>query len=121
MSGFEVAGIILGVVPLAIQAAKGYMTILSSMKDAKRNLKALIHDLETEQVRLEMTCEVLLDGIVTAFRDRPHDPDPHWPRVGAIQRPAQVAAVVDVQEIRAAGRRDAECSCGTADQALHGV
>ncbi len=64
MSGFEVAGIILGVMPLAIEAAKGYMNILSSMKGARRNLKALIHDLETEQVRLETTCEVLLDGVV---------------------------------------------------------
>ncbi|KAK3296435.1 uncharacterized protein B0H64DRAFT_170279 [Chaetomium fimeti] len=64
MSGFEVAGVVLGVLPLAIGAAKGYMGILSSMRDAKRNLKALVHDLETEQIRLETTCEVLLDGIV---------------------------------------------------------
>jgi exonuclease VII small subunit len=64
MSGFEVAGVVLGVLPLAIKAAKAYMDILSSMKDAKRNLKALVHDLETEQIRLETTCEVLLDGIV---------------------------------------------------------
>ena len=64
MSGFEVAGIVLGVMPLAIEAAKGYMRILSSVKDAQRNLRALIHDLETEQIRLETTCEVLLDGIV---------------------------------------------------------
>lgn len=64
MSGFEVAGVVLAVLPLAIEAAKGYMSVLSSVKDAKRNLKALVHDLETEQIRLETTCEVLLDGIV---------------------------------------------------------
>jgi hypothetical protein len=64
MSGFEVAGIVLAVLPLTIKAVKGYMDILSSMKDAKRNLQPLLHDLETEQIRLETTCEVLLDGIV---------------------------------------------------------
>lgn len=63
----EVAGVILGVLPLAIKAVKQYMDILSSVKDAKRNLKSLLQDLETEQIRLETTCEVLLDGIV------PHD------------------------------------------------
>ncbi|KAH6623813.1 hypothetical protein F5144DRAFT_519275, partial [Chaetomium tenue] len=72
MSGFEVAGVVLGVLPLAVKAAKAYMDILSSMKDAKRNLKALVHDLETEQIRLETTCEVLLDGIVPhSLIDRP--------------------------------------------------
>ncbi|KAM7204679.1 hypothetical protein V8F20_003463 [Naviculisporaceae sp. PSN 640] len=67
MSGMEVAGVVLGVLPLAIKAVKQYMDILSSVKDAKRTLKYLLQDLETEQVRLETTCEVLLDGIV------PHD------------------------------------------------
>lgn len=63
MSGFEIAGVVLGVLPLVIEAAKGYIHILSSVKDAQRNLKALVHDLETEQIRLETTCEVLLDGV----------------------------------------------------------
>lgn len=63
MSGFEIAGVVLGVLPLVIEAAKGYMHILSSLKDARRNLKALVHDLETEQIRLETTYEVLLDGV----------------------------------------------------------
>lgn len=67
MSGMEVAGVILGVLPLAIKAVKQYMDILSSVKDATRTLKYLLQDLETEQVRLETTCEVLLDSIV------PHD------------------------------------------------
>lgn len=48
MSGFEIAGVVLGVLPLVIEAVKGYMHILSSLKDARRNLKALVHDLETE-------------------------------------------------------------------------
>lgn len=34
------------------------------MRNVERSLKALIQDLETEQVRLRTTCEVLLEGIV---------------------------------------------------------
>lgn len=64
MSGIEVAGVVLGVLPLAIKAVKEYMDILSSVKDAKRTLKFLLQDLETEHIRLETTCEVLLDGVV---------------------------------------------------------
>ena len=63
MSGFEVVGIVLGALPIAVKAAQGYMAILSSVKDAHRNLKALIRDLETENIRLQTTCELLLDGI----------------------------------------------------------
>lgn len=64
MSGFEVVGVVLGVLPLAIEALKAYKSTLSSMRNVERSLKALIQDLETEQVRLRTTCEVLLDGIV---------------------------------------------------------
>ncbi|KAL6408888.1 hypothetical protein AUP68_07836 [Ilyonectria robusta] len=64
MSGFEVVGVVLGVLPLAIEALKTYKSTLSSMKNVERSLKALIQDLETEQVRLRTTCEVLLEGIV---------------------------------------------------------
>lgn len=64
MSGFEVVGVVLGVLPLAIEALKTYKSTLSSMRNVERSLKALIQDLETEQVRLRTTCEVLLEGIV---------------------------------------------------------
>ncbi|KAH6987131.1 hypothetical protein EDB80DRAFT_589897 [Ilyonectria destructans] len=64
MSGFEVVGVVLGVLPLAIEALKAYKSTLSSMRNVERSLKALIQDLETEQVRLRTTCEVLLEGIV---------------------------------------------------------
>ncbi|KAM0553114.1 hypothetical protein ACHAPJ_007663 [Fusarium lateritium] len=80
MSGFEVAGVVLGVLPLAIEALKGYRTMLSWMRDADRNLKALIQDLETEQARLRVTCEVLLDGIaplsrIDAMIEKPFGPE----------------------------------------------
>jgi hypothetical protein len=63
MSGLEVVGVVLGALPLAVKALQGYMSVLSSMKHAQRNLNALIRDLETEQIRLQTTCELLLDGV----------------------------------------------------------
>jgi hypothetical protein len=63
MSGFEIAGVVLGVLPLAVKALEAYMGLLSNMRHAQRDLKALIRDLETEQLRLQNTCELLLNGI----------------------------------------------------------
>jgi hypothetical protein len=67
MSGLEVLGAItgvLGVLPVAVDALKTYKSILSSIRNADRDLKALIQDLETEQLCLKTTFEVLLEGIV---------------------------------------------------------
>ena len=63
MSGLEVVGVVLGVLPLAVKALQGYVSVLSSVKNARRDLNALIRDLETEQIRLQTTCELLLDGV----------------------------------------------------------
>ncbi|KAF4991531.1 hypothetical protein FDECE_14005 [Fusarium decemcellulare] len=68
MSGIEVVGVVLGILPLAIEALKGYRIMLSRVRGADRDLKALIQDLETEQVRLQTTCEVLLDSIAPLTR-----------------------------------------------------
>lgn len=68
MSGIEVVGLALGILPLAIKALQGYRTMLSGVRGADRDLKALVQDLETEQVRLQTTCEVLLDGIAPLSR-----------------------------------------------------
>lgn len=83
MSGFEVVGVVLGVLPLAIEALKSYRAILSRIRSAERDLKALIQDLETEKVRLQTTCEVLLDGIAPLSRiddivNKPFGPE--WKR-----------------------------------------
>lgn len=66
MSGIEIIGLVLGTLPLAIEALKCYRTQLSRWRSSERDLKALIRDLETEHIRLQTTCEVLLDGIVPA-------------------------------------------------------
>lgn len=63
MSGFEVAGVVLGVLPLAVKALEAYIGVLSNVRHAQRDLKALIRDLETEQLRLQNTCELLLNGV----------------------------------------------------------
>ncbi|KAK7413083.1 hypothetical protein QQX98_008031 [Neonectria punicea] len=68
MSGIEVVGVVLAVLPLAIEALKAYRSMLSRVRGADRDLKALIQDLETEQVRLRTTCEVLLDGLAPLSR-----------------------------------------------------
>jgi hypothetical protein len=64
MSGFEVAGIVLGGLPLVIQGIKGLISIVSSIKSAQRDLRALSRDLDTEYIRLKITCEELLVGAV---------------------------------------------------------
>ncbi|KAF9770810.1 hypothetical protein IL306_011580 [Fusarium sp. DS 682] len=68
MSGIEVVGLILAVLPPAIKALREYRAMLSRVRGADRDLKALIQDLETEQIRLQTTCEVLLDGIAPLSR-----------------------------------------------------
>ena len=68
MSGIEAVGLVLSILPLAIKALQGYRAMLSGVRGADRDLKALLQDLETEQVRLQTTCEVLLDGIAPLSR-----------------------------------------------------
>lgn len=61
----EVAGLVLGAIPVAIQGFQTYRTILSSMKNTKRDLKAMIRVLNTELLILQNTCEILLRGIAS--------------------------------------------------------
>lgn len=77
----EVAGLVLGVFPLAISAFKTYRTILSSMKNVSSDLTDIIRDLENEQLILQNTCELLLSGIAadSAFELLSADPfGPGW-------------------------------------------
>ncbi|KAL7929601.1 hypothetical protein V8C35DRAFT_315252 [Trichoderma chlorosporum] len=79
MSGLEFLGAItgvLGVLPMAVDALKTYKSIMASIRNAARDLACLIRDLETEQVRLQTTCEVLLEGIApfSVIDDMTKDP-----------------------------------------------
>ncbi|KAH8787888.1 hypothetical protein F5883DRAFT_400437 [Diaporthe sp. PMI_573] len=82
MSGIEIAGLVLGALPLAIQALEIYRSTLSSMRtrSVTRDLEFMIRDLGTEQQILQNTCETLLQGIVPdslidAMIDNPFGPD----------------------------------------------
>lgn len=67
MSGFEVAGVVLGAVPLLISALEHYSDGLSTLKRWRRyehELRSLVRNLDTERVKLQNVGEKLLVGIV---------------------------------------------------------
>ncbi|KAK1775126.1 hypothetical protein QBC45DRAFT_383982 [Copromyces sp. CBS 386.78] len=66
MSGFEVAGIILGALPLIVTALESYTKTSEMMHTRRaytREVKLLARGLETERVKLQNICEQLLIGI----------------------------------------------------------
>ena len=84
MSGFEVAGIVLGSVPILVSALQLYIKGASTLQKWRfytRELKSLIRSLETEQTKLQNVCERLLVNIVpeTNIEDMINDPfGPLW-------------------------------------------
>lgn len=71
MSGFEVAGIVLGSIPLVISTLEHYkngISVIQRYRRYERELQRLIRNLETEKVKLQNVCEKLLDGIVPPSR-----------------------------------------------------
>lgn len=66
MSGFEIAGVVLGSIPIAVSALEYYVKslgILQNFRSYKRLLKSLILALKTEHINLQNICEKLLVGI----------------------------------------------------------
>jgi len=84
MSGFEIAGVVLGGVPVIVSALKLYIEGASTFQRWRfytRELKSLIRSLETEQTKLQNVCERLLVNIVpeTKIEDMINDPfGPLW-------------------------------------------
>ncbi|KAH7183267.1 uncharacterized protein B0J16DRAFT_345606 [Fusarium flagelliforme] len=71
MSGFEVAGVVLGGIPLVISTLEHYkngISVIQRYRRYERELQRLIRNLETEKVKLQNVCEKLLDGIVPPSR-----------------------------------------------------
>ncbi|KAM5369432.1 hypothetical protein ACJA88_010420 [Fusarium oxysporum] len=71
MSGFEVAGIVLGSIPLVVSALQCYMNglgTLQNFRSYKRILKSLILNLKNEHANLQNICEKLLTGIAPQTR-----------------------------------------------------
>ncbi|KAI0466998.1 hypothetical protein F4859DRAFT_283514 [Xylaria cf. heliscus] len=68
MSGIEVVGIALGILPLIISALENYQngeTVVSTWRRHERVIQSLARNLKTEQGCLRNTCETLLGGIVS--------------------------------------------------------
>lgn len=68
MSGFEIAGIVLGTIPLLISALEHYHDGVSTMqrwRRYQRERQNLVRILRTEQIQLQNTCESLLEGLVS--------------------------------------------------------
>ncbi|KAK0743627.1 hypothetical protein B0T18DRAFT_415589 [Schizothecium vesticola] len=84
MSGFEIAGVVLGGVPVIVSALKLYIDGANTFQRWRfytRELKSLIRSLETEQTKLQNVCERLLVNIVpeTKIEDMINDPfGPLW-------------------------------------------
>ncbi|KAJ6445033.1 C-14 sterol reductase [Purpureocillium lavendulum] len=71
MSGFEIAGIVLGSLPLLISAIEHYgdgISTIQRWRRYQRELRSLTRNLETERVKLQNVCEKLLVGIVPPSR-----------------------------------------------------
>ncbi|KAI8157328.1 hypothetical protein K4K49_004614 [Colletotrichum sp. SAR 10_70] len=82
MSGFEVAGVVLGTIPLVISALEHYKQGISTIRtwrNYNRELRILILSLETERVRFQDVCEKLLVGLVSPCQIESMVEDPFGP------------------------------------------
>jgi thymidylate synthase len=69
MSGIEIAGLILGAIPILVNTLTHYADGVSTVErffQYKRELSSLVRLLNLEVVMLRNTCEQLLDGIHNA-------------------------------------------------------
>ncbi|KAK4040938.1 hypothetical protein C8A01DRAFT_15233 [Parachaetomium inaequale] len=69
MSGFEIAGVVLGSIPLLISALEHYgegISTIQRWRKYQRERQSLIRNLQTEQVKLQNVFEKLLVGLVPA-------------------------------------------------------
>ena len=84
MSGFEVAGVVLGSLPLVISAIEHYATLVQTIKRSIKyeiELKSLKHDLDAESLIFLDTLERVLDGLIPAsqLEEQLNDPaSPLW-------------------------------------------
>ncbi|KAJ4122765.1 hypothetical protein NW768_010208 [Fusarium equiseti] len=64
MSGFEVAGIVLGSLPLLVTALEAYCKFMRDWGKAPSELKSLNRQLTTERAKLQNVCYLLISGVV---------------------------------------------------------
>lgn len=66
MSGLEVAGVVLGSIPLVTSALEHFydgVTTIQRWRKDKRERESLVRNLKTEQTKLQNVCEKLLSGL----------------------------------------------------------
>ncbi|EGO53711.1 hypothetical protein NEUTE1DRAFT_150958 [Neurospora tetrasperma FGSC 2508] len=64
MSGIEVVGLVLGILPLAAKALQSYLGFVSSVRKVDSDLHNLLQDLKVEDTRLRNSCRQLLNDII---------------------------------------------------------
>jgi hypothetical protein len=82
MSGFEVAGVILGSIPIVISALEFYIRGLGPIRRWRRftlGLESLVLKLGTEEAKLQNVCEKLLRDIVPDDQIEPMLMEPFGP------------------------------------------
>jgi hypothetical protein len=79
MSGFEVAGVILGSLPLVISAMEAYMSFLKDWGRVPSELRSIHRNLTTERTKLYNVCDQLLRDIVPEREIEPMLQDPMGP------------------------------------------
>jgi hypothetical protein len=71
MSGVEVAGLVLGAIPLLVSGLESYIKGVATIKryfKYKNELKSLLRTLTTEYDIFRNSCEMLLEGLVHAHK-----------------------------------------------------
>ncbi|KAG5796280.1 hypothetical protein H9Q69_004706 [Fusarium xylarioides] len=79
MSGFEIAGIVLGTLPLVVTALEAYSNFMRDWGKAPAELRSLNRQLSTERVRLCNVCEQLISDVVAQRDIEPMLQDPFGP------------------------------------------
>ncbi|KAK5653256.1 hypothetical protein OQA88_9155 [Cercophora sp. LCS_1] len=79
MSGFEVAGVVLGTLPLVIEAVKAYIGFMKDWGKVASELRSINRQLTTERSRFYNVCEQLLSDVVPQNDIEPMLQDPFGP------------------------------------------
>jgi hypothetical protein len=80
MSGFEVAGIVLGTLPLVVTAIEAYMGYMKDWNKAPSELRSLNRQLTTERAKLYNVLDQLLGDMVQQRDVEPMLKDPWGPQ-----------------------------------------
>jgi hypothetical protein len=76
MSGFEIAGIVLGTIPLVVTVLEAYSNFMRDWGKAPSELKSLNRQLTTERAKLYNVCDQLISDVVPQRDIEPMLQDP---------------------------------------------